>query len=66
MRELSAQTPQGIQSLKNFSFQLVPAVFYLQQVFWIYKYCSDLEIFEREREDNLYVRSSSYRPGQSS
>jgi hypothetical protein len=27
------QDPTGIQSLKNLSFQLVPSVFYLQQVF---------------------------------
>ncbi|KAL7419907.1 hypothetical protein Q5752_005823 [Cryptotrichosporon argae] len=48
------ETPTGIQSLKNLSFQLIPGVFYLQQVFWIYKYCTDLVIFDREREDNLY------------
>lgn len=48
------ETPTGIQSLKNVSFQLVPSVFYLQQVFWIYKFCKDLVIFDREREDNLY------------
>lgn len=47
-------TPTGIQSLKNISFQLIPAVFYLQQVFWIYKFCTDLIIFDREREDHLY------------
>lgn len=27
------QDPTGIQSLKNLCFQLVPSVFYLQQVF---------------------------------
>lgn len=48
------ETPTGIQSLKNVSFQLVPSVFYLQQVFWTYKFCKDLIIFDREREDNLY------------
>jgi ABC-type multidrug transport system ATPase subunit len=47
-------TPTGIQSLKNLSFQMVPGVFYLQQVFWVYKFCKDLVIFDREREDNLY------------
>lgn len=47
-------TPTGIQSLKNLTFQLVPSVFYLQQVFWIYKFCKDLIILDREREDNLY------------
>ncbi|GMK58369.1 hypothetical protein CspeluHIS016_0504010 [Cutaneotrichosporon spelunceum] len=47
-------TPTGIQSLKNLSFQIIPGVFYLQQVFWVYKFCSDLVIFDREREDNLY------------
>ncbi|WVW79872.1 hypothetical protein I302_101842 [Kwoniella bestiolae CBS 10118] len=45
------ETPTGIQSLKNLSFQLIPGVFYLQQVFWIYKFCTDLVIFDRERED---------------
>lgn len=47
-------TPTGIQSLKNLSFQMIPGVFYLQQVFWVYKFCKDLIIFDREREDNLY------------
>ncbi|ORY27652.1 P-loop containing nucleoside triphosphate hydrolase protein [Naematelia encephala] len=47
-------TPTGIQSLKNLSFQLIPGVFYLQQVFWIWKFCTDLVIFDREREDRLY------------
>ncbi|WWC59875.1 uncharacterized protein I303_102437 [Kwoniella dejecticola CBS 10117] len=45
------ETPTGIQSLKNLSFQLIPGVFYLQQVFWIYKFCTDLVIFDGERED---------------
>jgi hypothetical protein len=27
------QNPTGIQSLKNLSFQIIPSVFYLQQVF---------------------------------
>lgn len=40
--------------MKNLSFQLIPGVFYLQQVFWIYKFCTDLIIFDREREDRLY------------
>ncbi|WVQ77432.1 hypothetical protein IAR50_007118 [Cryptococcus sp. DSM 104548] len=48
------ETPTGVQSLKNLSFQLIPGVFYLQQVFWIYKFCTDLVIFDREREDRLY------------
>ncbi|ODN87104.1 ABC transporter [Cryptococcus wingfieldii CBS 7118] len=49
-----SETPTGVQSLKNLSFQLIPGVFYLQQVFWIYKFCTDLVIFDREREDSLY------------
>lgn len=56
----SAQTPTGIQSLKNLSFQLIPGVFYLQQVFWVYKFCTDLVVFDREREDNLYVSAMIY------
>ncbi|OCF32364.1 ABC transporter [Kwoniella heveanensis BCC8398] len=52
------ETPTGIQSLKNLSFQLIPGVFYLQQVFWVYKFCTDLVIFDREREDVIpYVVS---------
>ncbi|ORX36262.1 P-loop containing nucleoside triphosphate hydrolase protein [Kockovaella imperatae] len=47
-------TPTGIQSLKNLTFQLIPGVFYLTSVFWIYKYCTDLLIFDREREDHMY------------
>ncbi|KAK4686772.1 hypothetical protein P7C73_g3345, partial [Tremellales sp. Uapishka_1] len=51
-------TPTGIQSLKNLSYQLIPGVFYLQQVFWIWKFCTDLVIFDREREDVIpYVLS---------
>ncbi|EIW69228.1 hypothetical protein TREMEDRAFT_31078 [Tremella mesenterica DSM 1558] len=47
-------TPTGIQSLKNLTFQFIPGVLYLQQVFWIWKFCNDLIIFDREREDRLY------------
>ena len=32
----------------------IPGVFYLTSVFWIYKYCTDLVIFDREREDHMY------------
>lgn len=31
----------------------------LTQVYWIYTYCNSLTIFDREREDNLYVRPSA-------
>ncbi|KAJ6548867.1 P-loop containing nucleoside triphosphate hydrolase protein [Mycena capillaripes] len=47
-------TPAGIQSLKGAAIQLFPGYFYLTQVYWIYKFCSDLIIFDREREDRLY------------
>ncbi|KAF8213711.1 P-loop containing nucleoside triphosphate hydrolase protein [Mycena galopus ATCC 62051] len=47
-------TPAGIQSLKGATFQFFPGYFYLTQVYWIYKYCSDFIIFDREREDHLY------------
>ncbi|KAL7410573.1 P-loop containing nucleoside triphosphate hydrolase protein [Mrakia frigida] len=48
------ETPADVQSLKNLSFQFVPAYFYLTQVYWIFSYCQALVIFDRENEDNLY------------
>ncbi|KAJ7293859.1 P-loop containing nucleoside triphosphate hydrolase protein [Mycena rebaudengoi] len=47
-------TPADIQSLKGATFQLFPGYYYLTQVYWIYKFCADLIIFDREREDRLY------------
>ncbi|KAJ6569618.1 P-loop containing nucleoside triphosphate hydrolase protein [Mycena capillaripes] len=47
-------TPADIQSLKGAAFQFFPGYFYLTQVYWIYKFCSDFIIFDREREDRLY------------
>ncbi|KAJ7785733.1 P-loop containing nucleoside triphosphate hydrolase protein [Mycena metata] len=47
-------TPADIQSLKGATFQLFPGYYYLTQVYWIYKFCSDFIIFDREREDHLY------------
>jgi hypothetical protein len=38
--------------------QLIPAYFYLTQVYWIWTYCNSLVIFDREREDRLYGQSS--------
>ncbi|KAJ6501512.1 P-loop containing nucleoside triphosphate hydrolase protein [Mycena vitilis] len=46
--------PADIQSLKGASFQFFPGYFYLTQVYWIYKFCTDFIIFDREREDRLY------------
>ncbi|KAJ7275585.1 P-loop containing nucleoside triphosphate hydrolase protein [Mycena haematopus] len=46
--------PADIQSLKGAAFQFFPGYFYLTQVYWIHKYCSDFIIFDREREDHLY------------
>ncbi|KAJ7356761.1 P-loop containing nucleoside triphosphate hydrolase protein [Mycena albidolilacea] len=46
--------PADIQSLKGAAFQFFPGYFYLTQVYWIYKFCSDFIIFDREREDHLY------------
>ncbi|KAK7064707.1 pleiotropic drug resistance protein, ABC superfamily [Favolaschia claudopus] len=46
--------PADIQSLKGATFQFFPGYFYLTQVYWIHKFCSDLIIFDREREDHLY------------
>ncbi|KAJ7151563.1 P-loop containing nucleoside triphosphate hydrolase protein [Mycena filopes] len=47
-------TPADIQSLKGATFQMFPGYYYLTQVYWIYKFCSDFIIFDREREDHLY------------
>ncbi|KAJ7642282.1 P-loop containing nucleoside triphosphate hydrolase protein [Mycena rosella] len=47
-------TPADIQSLKGATFQLFPGYYYLTQVYWIYKFCTDFIIFDREREDHLY------------
>ncbi|KAF7367373.1 Pleiotropic drug resistance proteins (PDR1-15), ABC superfamily [Mycena sanguinolenta] len=46
--------PADIQSLKGVAFQFYQGYFYLTQVYWIHKYCSDFIIFDREREDHLY------------
>ncbi|CDZ97680.1 Pleiotropic drug resistance proteins (PDR1-15), ABC superfamily [Phaffia rhodozyma] len=48
------ETVADVQSMKNISFQLVPAYFYLTQVYWIFNSCNALIIFDREREDGLY------------
>ncbi|KAJ7226045.1 P-loop containing nucleoside triphosphate hydrolase protein, partial [Mycena pura] len=45
-------TPADIQSLKLFL-----GYYYLTQVYWIYKFCNDLIIFDREREV-LYLTSA--------
>ncbi|KAJ7748491.1 P-loop containing nucleoside triphosphate hydrolase protein, partial [Mycena maculata] len=42
------------------TFQLFPGYFYLTQVYWIYKFCSDFVIFDREREDHLYSSTFPY------
>ncbi|KAF7319864.1 ABC transporter domain-containing protein [Mycena kentingensis (nom. inval.)] len=62
-------TPADIQrgcvpnvSRPVFSASRAPAIlmmcsqgyYYLTQVYWIYKFCNDLIIFDREREDRLY------------
>ncbi|KAJ7171842.1 P-loop containing nucleoside triphosphate hydrolase protein [Mycena crocata] len=47
-------TPADIQSLKGATFQMFPGYYYLTQVYWIYKFCTDFIIFDREREDHLY------------
>lgn len=40
------------------NLQLIPAYFYLTQVYWIWTYCNALVIFDREREDRLYGASN--------
>lgn len=46
--------PNDIQSLKTLAFQVIPVYGYMVQVVWIFKWCSSLVVFDREREDNLY------------
>jgi hypothetical protein len=48
-------TPSDIQSLKTLCFQVVPVYGYMVQVVWIYKWCTSLVVFDREREDGLYA-----------
>ncbi|CAK5265002.1 unnamed protein product, partial [Mycena citricolor] len=40
--------------VKGATFQMYPGYYYLTQVYWIYKFCTDFVIFDREREDHLY------------
>ena len=49
------ETPSDIQSLKTLGFQVVPVYGYMVQVVWIYKWCTSLVVFDREREDELYT-----------
>lgn len=46
--------PRDTQSLKTLAFQVVPIYGYLVQIVWIFKWCTALVVFDREREDNLY------------
>ena len=47
--------PNDIQSLKAYCFQLPFAFTYLTQVVWIWKWCANLVMFDRELEDGLYA-----------
>ncbi|EJD39012.1 hypothetical protein AURDEDRAFT_187588 [Auricularia subglabra TFB-10046 SS5] len=49
------EQPNDIQSLKTLTFQVVPVYGYMTQVVWIYKWCTSLVVFDREREDGLYT-----------
>lgn len=48
------ETPAGIQSLKTVIYMSTPAFFYLSIIVYCYILCSELRVFDREREDNLY------------
>lgn len=50
--------PNDIQSLKTVAFQVVPFYSYLTQIVWTYKWCTNLVVFDRELEDNLYEPAS--------
>ncbi|KAK4052819.1 ATP-binding cassette transporter snq2 [Microbotryomycetes sp. JL201] len=49
------ETPAGVQTLKTLIFQSTPAFYYLSIVVFIYLLCPLLQLFDREREDNLYA-----------
>ncbi|KAF8305817.1 hypothetical protein DL93DRAFT_2232864 [Clavulina sp. PMI_390] len=50
------ETPSGIQSLKTLAYQQTACYFYLTLLYNIYRLCeTDLVVFDREREDNLYA-----------
>ncbi|KAH7106594.1 P-loop containing nucleoside triphosphate hydrolase protein, partial [Auriculariales sp. MPI-PUGE-AT-0066] len=51
------EQPNDIQSLKTLSFQVVPVYGYMVQG-KIYKWCTSLVVFDREREDGLYAPAS--------
>lgn len=48
------ETPAGIQTLKTVYYQGQVAFFYLSIVLYIFIICSNLIVFDREREDHLY------------
>ncbi|KAM0752952.1 P-loop containing nucleoside triphosphate hydrolase protein [Meredithblackwellia eburnea MCA 4105] len=48
------QTPAGVQTLKTITYQSTPACFYLSIIVSCWIQCSELVVFDREREDNLY------------
>ncbi|KZV81463.1 P-loop containing nucleoside triphosphate hydrolase protein [Exidia glandulosa HHB12029] len=52
------EQPNDVQSLKTLAFQVVPVYGYMTQVVWIYKWCTSLVVFDREREDGLYAPSA--------
>ncbi|KAF8310725.1 P-loop containing nucleoside triphosphate hydrolase protein [Clavulina sp. PMI_390] len=50
------ENPSGIQSLKTLAYQQAPCYFYLTLIYNIYRLCeTELVVFDREREDNLYA-----------
>ncbi|KAK4057385.1 ATP-binding cassette transporter snq2 [Microbotryomycetes sp. JL221] len=49
------ETPSGVQTLKTIIFQSTPAFYYLSIVVFSFLLCPLLQLFDREREDNLYA-----------
>lgn len=48
------ETPSGIQSLKTVIYMSTPGFFYLSIIVYVFILTSELVVFDREREDNLY------------
>jgi ABC-type multidrug transport system ATPase subunit len=47
-------SPADIQSLKTLCFQHIAVFYYMTQVVWLFKWCTTLVVYDREREDGLY------------
>ncbi|EIN07170.1 P-loop containing nucleoside triphosphate hydrolase protein [Punctularia strigosozonata HHB-11173 SS5] len=50
--------PADIQSLKTLCFQHMAIFYYMTQVVWLFKWCTTLVVYDRERDDGLYSSSA--------